>query len=840
MIVRYGGYLIPPNLPKHTHSLEKENIFFSSFSLNYCRIFSCLLDCYTAHKRKLDHNSERFKMNFNLPDIQKLRNNIDFCSIAQFFHTFAPAFGPWPSTAQDIIYARPVDPNSEYVFETEDLERMLLETSERIRLEDLFVRMLRLVTRNRFINSSNWQTYYSKEFDKREYDQINPLIKQEDEKEEPVDQQLPEESAVSDVKKPELVNYFTLDLDIRVYLLHLLCEWQLDEPERFREHLNSEEDAVQWRVDPIGFDKKGSTFWLFDDNRLYKETPKPKPVKKSNARKKKKRAAPAPAPPTRTSRRSTRSSAVQDEPEPAKNAELEEEESEDEGEWIPWKLLCYTKHEWENFPAKYANSKNIDEQRFYRLLMDDLLPKVLPVLEEHEEKIRKQEAMIHRKRSSRIMIKELEALERGSAEPVLEDPYSNGAGAAAGGHGRNRSNRLEQRALEKEQQEKEALAKAREERLLERERRIMEREYRALKRQASEDATPEQILLETGPIVIDGTTPLPSKKPKKTSKKSAVKTKTTTATATGDAEQKPKRKYVKKPKFDENGNPIPRKVKLDKDGNPIPLKKRGRKPKNRDEDHWLFDCECGVSGENIDDGTPLVACEKCGTWQHIACLQKSGQIASSESMDNLKFVCQKCERHQEEERERKRQREQYYSAIASPPVPGAYIPQMPTLQSSWQPQQQQTSPARPSSSMPIAQQPPQPYRPPTTSVLPPIRSHPPNQAQQFQPPAQAQTAFHQIQQRPVVPTNYQPLQPQQGHFPPIAMNSPPPSQQHQQPLLNSAQTYPQATVSQQQTIQSIVSQVASNPVSLAQLANLLDKNLQRQQQQQQQQQKRPE
>lgn len=234
--------------------------------------------------------------------------------------------------------------------------------------------------------------------------------------------------------------------------------------------------------------------------------------------------------------------------------------------------------------------------------MDDLLPKVLPVLEEHEEKIRKQEAMIHRKRSSRIMIKELEALERGSAEPVLEDPYSMGAaGAAAGGHGRNRSNRLEQRALEKEQQEKEALAKAREERLLERERRIMEREYRALKRQASEDPVPELVQADNGPIVIDGTSPLPSKKPKKAPKKSAAKTKTTVAAAgaTGDAEQRPKRKYVKKPKFDENGNPIPRKVKLDKDGNPIPLKKRGRKPKNRDEDHWLFDCACGVSGENI-------------------------------------------------------------------------------------------------------------------------------------------------------------------------------------------------------------------------------------------------
>lgn len=219
-------------------------------------------------------------------------------------------------------------------------------------------------------------------------------------------------------------------------------------------------------------------------------------------------------------------------------------------------------------------------------------------MEEHEEKIKKQEAIIHRKRSSRIMIKELEALERGSVEPVLEDSYSPSIGAG----GRSRSNRIEQRALEKEHQEKEAMAKAREERLLERERRIMEREYRALKRQASEDVVPETAVntdttpkVEDGPIIIDGTTPLPSVKPK-ASKKSAAPATTTTTTG---AEQKPKRKYVKKPKFDENGNPIPRKVKLDKDGNPIPLKKRGRKPKNRDEDNWLFDCVCGVSGENI-------------------------------------------------------------------------------------------------------------------------------------------------------------------------------------------------------------------------------------------------
>jgi hypothetical protein len=57
-------------------------------------------------------------MDNSLPDIQQLRNNIDFASIAQFFHTFQSAFCPWPATTNDIIYSRTAEPN-EYVFETE-------------------------------------------------------------------------------------------------------------------------------------------------------------------------------------------------------------------------------------------------------------------------------------------------------------------------------------------------------------------------------------------------------------------------------------------------------------------------------------------------------------------------------------------------------------------------------------------------------------------------------------------------------------------------------------------------------------------------------------------------
>lgn len=196
-------------------------------------------------------------------------------------------------------------------------------------------------------------------------------------------------------------------------------------------------------------------------------------------------------------------------------------------------------------------------------MTEDLLPKVIPVLEEHEKEVLKQQAMIHRKRSSRIMIRELEALERSSAEPEgAYSPIYNGIGSRT-------SSRIERKALEREQHEKEQQAKAREERLMERERRLMEREYRAIareKRQEPQDPPEEHVI--------------------QAEKKEEVR---------------PKRKYVKKPKFDEFGNPIPRKVKLDKDGNPIPLKKRGRKPKNKDldEEDWMFDCICGVNGKNV-------------------------------------------------------------------------------------------------------------------------------------------------------------------------------------------------------------------------------------------------
>ncbi|KAH8697472.1 hypothetical protein BGW36DRAFT_168406 [Talaromyces proteolyticus] len=65
-----------------------------------------------------------------------------------------------------------------------------------------------------------------------------------------------------------------------------------------------------------------------------------------------------------------------------------------------------------------------------------------------------------------------------------------------------------------------------------------------------------------------------------------------------------------------------------------------------EEDQWIFDCAgCGVHGENIDDGSHSVACERCNVWQHSKCL---GVTQEDAEKDDFHFICTDCKRREEE------------------------------------------------------------------------------------------------------------------------------------------------------------------------------------------------
>ncbi|KAK2737058.1 hypothetical protein FQN55_001328 [Onygenales sp. PD_40] len=66
----------------------------------------------------------------------------------------------------------------------------------------------------------------------------------------------------------------------------------------------------------------------------------------------------------------------------------------------------------------------------------------------------------------------------------------------------------------------------------------------------------------------------------------------------------------------------------------------------QNEDQWIFDCSgCGVHGENLDDGSHIVACEKCNVWQHSKCL---GIAQNEAEKDDFHFICSDCKRRVEE------------------------------------------------------------------------------------------------------------------------------------------------------------------------------------------------
>ncbi|KAI6895481.1 hypothetical protein KC355_g20463, partial [Hortaea werneckii] len=64
-----------------------------------------------------------------------------------------------------------------------------------------------------------------------------------------------------------------------------------------------------------------------------------------------------------------------------------------------------------------------------------------------------------------------------------------------------------------------------------------------------------------------------------------------------------------------------------------------------EEGKWYFDCSvCGVNGENVDDGTHSLACDRCGVWQHSKCHGLSPKQAEG---DGFNFICKSCKRQEE-------------------------------------------------------------------------------------------------------------------------------------------------------------------------------------------------
>ncbi|KAG0051855.1 hypothetical protein BGZ83_003256 [Gryganskiella cystojenkinii] len=317
------------------------------------------------------------------PDIHlrllELRSMKDFAAICQFLHFFHGVFamedfetevihpapqnigtcsrnwsGAQAQLLERLITSSPSFHASDASFKN-DLEQALVDPSQMPFLIDLHARMLRQLTQEKRISFDNWIPYAQKEFEKRE-DERNPWLDTD-----------------------EASSFEDFSLATKLLILTNLCEWQLDDPERFRAKLKQEEEvALDMRVEPIGYDAHERTYWFFDDNRVYRENPQPK----KNTRKPKPSMPPPPKPkaapePRRGTRRSGRHN-LEASPEPEPEPEHETPPITPGVEWEP---VCITRQDWEEFANIFKRSKHPDEKALHTYI-NQVLPEVLEVFKE--------------------------------------------------------------------------------------------------------------------------------------------------------------------------------------------------------------------------------------------------------------------------------------------------------------------------------------------------------------------------------------------------------------------------------------------------------------------------
>lgn len=61
-----------------------------------------------------------------------------------------------------------------------------------------------------------------------------------------------------------------------------------------------------------------------------------------------------------------------------------------------------------------------------------------------------------------------------------------------------------------------------------------------------------------------------------------------------------------------------------------------RRKQQEEQQNWIFDCICGVYGENYDDGTLSVECDNCNTWMHVDCLPEDDRQKVLQGMKESK------------------------------------------------------------------------------------------------------------------------------------------------------------------------------------------------------------
>ncbi|KAK2063846.1 PHD-finger domain-containing protein [Colletotrichum caudatum] len=260
------------------------------------------------------------------------------------------------------------------------------------------------------------------------------------------------------------------DFDVlkKIEILQQMTQWIMLRPERVREKMEEQKDSDQasWRIEPIGWDKDDRTYFVLDDNRVYRMTeppPKTTPKKKSKVAKYGSR--------SNKRRRVSVANGTDEADQSVHNAADEAVSApEDNGlGGMRWECIAVSLEDVRGIITSFHKTKDDNE----KILREQLQEHLLPILEKQEESRKRKEQqrerelhnlakMANAKRSSRIANK---AEQLKQEEKAVEEAKLLQAQRAA---------------AKKEEQQRLKLEKERDSRLMSREKRLQDRESRRL------------------------------------------------------------------------------------------------------------------------------------------------------------------------------------------------------------------------------------------------------------------------------------------------------------------------------------------------------------------------
>uniref|UniRef100_A0A2M4BSU1 Cat eye syndrome critical region protein 2 n=1 Tax=Anopheles marajoara TaxID=58244 RepID=A0A2M4BSU1_9DIPT len=142
-----------------------------------------------------------------------------------------------------------------------------------------------------------------------------------------------------------------LPLRTKILILKYLCDFRLDSEDVCNSISGYLPDSI--RLEPIGYDRNGSSYWYFYGTRLYREDRVPGKSKASKAA-------------------------------------------------TIWQVICFTEEDWRNLATKLDNSTNQKERALHEVLVENFLPKLSKLFREQERKRRAR--LLEQRTSSRIRL----------------------------------------------------------------------------------------------------------------------------------------------------------------------------------------------------------------------------------------------------------------------------------------------------------------------------------------------------------------------------------------------------------------------------------------------------